>query len=461
MGGPVPRVLVVDDDHAVRNAIRVNLTKQGYDVALCTRAEDALRAIEERPIDLLLTDVAMPGMTGMELLRVAKQRWPEVRVVVMTGYGSVQDAVAAMKCGADDYIIKPVSKDELMVIVERAMKEKALLAELVQLRQQIKEKYGFESLVGTTAPMIEIYEHITAVADTNALVLVQGPTGTGKELIAHAIHYRSARARGPFVQVNCAALPENLLESELFGHEKGSFTGAVRQHRGKFEQADGGTLMLDEVGEMTLTTQVKLLRALESGEVVRIGGSEVLRPDVRVIAATNRDLHAEVRAGRFREDLYYRLNVFTVSVPPLCERRDDVPLLVDHFVRRFCKENDRPDLRIAASTMRRLIDYHWPGNVRELKHVLERAVILSRGEELTAIKLPEAPQGKAPVREGLPAGMTLQAALLEYERRVLIEALKAARGVQAEAARNLGISRSNLNYRISRLGISVKDVVYE
>lgn len=449
MGGPVPRVLVVDDDHAVRNAIRVNLTKQGYDVALCTRAEDALRAIEERPIDLLLTDVAMPGMTGMELLRVAKQRWPEVRVVVMTGYGSVQDAVAAMKCGADDYIIKPVSKDELMVIVERAMKEKALLAELVQLRQQIKEKYGFESLVGTTAPMIEIYEHITAVADTNALVLVQGPTGTGKELIAHAIHYRSARARGPFVQVNCAALPENLLESELFGHEKGSFTGAVRQHRGKFEQADGGTLMLDEVGEMTLTTQVKLLRALESGEVVRIGGSEVLRPDVRVIAATNRDLRKEVKAGRFREDLFYRLNVVSVELPLLCERRTDIPALVEHFL--ATRQLGKTRCQIHPDALRALLNYSWPGNVRELANLLERAQILAEGNLITLDDLPETMQDR--LEFGADAGpLNLNA----MERHAAQTALLQSKGNKVHAAKMLGITRRALYRLIVKHGLDAK-----
>jgi two-component system, NtrC family, response regulator PilR len=461
MTTPTPRILVVDDDRAVRTAIRVNLSKQGWDVSVAEDAEGALQLIAERPVDLVLTDVAMPGRSGMDLLAALRAGFPEVRVIVMTGYGSVQDAVFAMKSGADDYIIKPVSKDELVLIIQRALKEKALLAELIQLRQEVQEKYGFESIIGTTPAMLEVYELIETVADTTALVLIQGPTGTGKELIAHALHYRSGRRSGAFVRVNCAALPENLLESELFGHEKGSFTGAVRQHRGKFEQADGGTLFLDEIGEISATTQVKLLRALESGEIVRVGGSETVNVSVRVLVATNRDLRAEVAAGRFREDLYYRLNVFTISVPPLQERRDDIPLLVDHFVRRFCKDNNRPLLQVPVAVMQRLINYHWPGNVRELKHVLERAVILSRGETLTAVKLPEAPQGKEPKAEILPEGMTLQAALMEYERRVLIEALKAAKGVQAQAARAVGISRSNLNYRIARLGIEMKDVVYE
>ncbi len=461
MSGPNPRLLVVDDDRAVRHSLQINLRKGGYDVALASSAEDALAAIEARPVDLVLTDVAMPGATGMELLERLREQWPDVRVVVMTGYGSVPDAVRAMKMGADDYIIKPVSKEEVLLIVERALKEKALLAELIALRQEVQRKYGFEAIIGATPAMVEVYELIAAVADTNARVLIQGPTGTGKELISHALHYRSSRHAGPFIRVNCAALPEPLLESELFGHEKGAFTSAVRQHRGKFEQANGGTLFLDEIGEITQATQVKLLRVLESGEFQRVGGSETLRVDVRVIAATNRDLRQEVVEGGFREDLYYRLNVFTIQVPPLSERRDDIPLLVDHFLHRYCEDNNRPVPKVPSLTMERLTQYGWPGNVRELQHVIERAVILTRGDELAGVKLAEAPSLARPDDEILPEGMILQAALREYERRVLIQALKAAQGVQARAARRLGISRSNLNYRLKRLGISLRSIEYE
>ena len=459
---PTAHVLVVDDDKAVRAALRVNLKKAGFEVHLAPSATKALDILSEQPMDLVVTDVAMPGMTGLQLLAEVREHHPDVRVVVMTGYGSVQDAVGAMKAGADDYIIKPISRGELLVIVEKALAEKALLAELIQLRQQVQERYGFENIIGCTPAMVEVYELIETVADTNALVLIQGPTGTGKELISQAIHYRSPRRNGPFVRVNCAALPEGLLESELFGHEKGAFTGAIRQHRGKFEQAHGGTLMLDEIGEIDSTTQVKLLRALEAGEVSRVGGTGTLKVDTRVIAATNRDLRAEVEAGNFREDLFYRLNVFSIHVPQLSERRDDIPILVKHFIAKFAEQHKRSsELSVGSTAMQRLVDYHWPGNVRELQHVVERAVILSRGDELSGIKLPEAPQGKEPQNEVIPEGMTLQAALLEYERRVLIEALKAAGGVQAQAARQIGISRSNLNYRINRLDIRVKDIVYE
>ncbi|MFT5585312.1 MAG: DNA-binding NtrC family response regulator [Cognaticolwellia sp.] len=462
MEGPTPRVLVVDDDKAVRAALGVNLRKAGYEVTLCRSAQEALSALEERHFDLVLTDVAMPGMSGLELLARLRANWPKVRIVVMTGYGSVPDAVATMKAGADDYIIKPISREELLVIVERAVQEKALLAELVELRSQVDKQYGFENIIGATPAMVEVYELVDSVADTRALVLIQGPTGTGKELISQAIHYHSNRRAGPFVRVNCAALPEGLLESELFGHEKGAFTGAHKQHRGKFEQAHGGTLLLDEIGEIPLSTQVKLLRVLDSGEITRVGGTNSLQVDTRVIAATNRDLLAEAKKGTFREDLYYRLNVFNIPVPALRERRDDIPLLVEHFTRLFAKRHSRSlDLVVPPATLLRLVDYPWPGNVRELKHVIERAVILSRGDELVGVKLPEIHPAEEDRELVLPAGMTLQAALMEYERQVLIQALKNALGVQAQAARDLGLSRSNLNYRINRLGIAVKDIVYE
>lgn len=457
---PTPRILVVDDDKAVRTALKVNLGKL-HNVTQVDCAEKALKVLADTPMDLLLTDVAMPGMGGMALMREVRNQHPEVRVVVMTGYGSVADAVDAMKAGADDYLIKPIEKDALLLIVEKALEKKALLAELISLRQEVKEKYGFENLIGTTPAMLAVYEQIEAVADTNARVLVEGPTGTGKELISNAIHFRSGRRNGPMVRVNCAALPETLLESELFGHEKGAFTSAVRQHRGKFEQANGGTLFLDEIGDISPATQAKLLRALESGEFQRVGGSSNIKVDVRVVAATNKNLLDEVKAGNFREDLYYRLNVFRIEVPSLAARKKDIPLLVEHFLQHFAQETGRPAPTVSNETMCRLLDYSWPGNVRELLHVMERASILTKGEVLTGVVLQEMHPQAQKEQIFLPGGMTLQAGLKEYERQILIEALKDANGVQAEAARSLGLSRSNLNYRINRLGISVKEVVYE
>jgi len=460
-----PRILVVDDDKAVRSALKVNLTKGGMDVTLSTTAVEGLAQLRDRPFDLVITDVKMPGATGLELLDKVRASWPDVQVVVMTGYGSVQDAVAAMKAGAADYIIKPVAKDELLVIIDKALENRALRAEVVALRQEIEEKYGFENIVGTSAPMLRLYEDLSAVADASATVLLQGPTGTGKELLAHAVHYRSRRAHGPFVRVNCAAIPETLLESELFGHEKGAFSGAIRQHRGKFEQADGGTLLLDEIGEIDPTMQVKLLRVLENGEFQRVGGTQTLKVDVRVIAATNKELRAEVRAGNFREDLFYRLNVVALEVPALSERRGDIPLLVDHFVRRYAEENHRPVPRVPRTVVERLSAYAWPGNVRQLQHTIERAVILARDGETLDIPLPEdapvAPGSEVPEGPLPPVGISLPDALAAREREIIVAALQEAGGVQAQAARRLEISRSNLNYRIQKLGIQVKEITYD
>ncbi len=464
-----PRILVVDDDKAVRAALKVNLSKSEMDVTLVTTADEALAVLREVPQDLVLTDVKMPGATGIELLERIRASWPDVPVVVMTGYGSVEDAVRAMKAGAADYLIKPIAKDELIVILERALEQKALRAEVIQLRQQVEARYGFSNLIGTTPAMLRLYEDIQAVADTSATVLLQGPTGTGKELLAHAIHYRSRRGKGPFVRVNCAAIPETLLESELFGHEKGAFSGAIRQHQGKFEQADGGTLLLDEIGEIDLYMQVKLLRILENGEFQRVGGTQTLKVDVRIVAATNKDLRAEVEASRFRQDLFYRLNVVTLKIPALKERRADIPLLVDHFTRVYAGKNNRALQRVLPKAVERLTAYDWPGNVRQLEHCIERAVILSREGETLDIRLPDeadtprmGPQEtQVADRDVLPpVGVTLQDALEQYEREMLIAALKESSGVQARAARRLGISRSNLNYRISRLGIHVKEIEY-
>ncbi len=458
-----PRVLVVDDDRAVRAALKVNLTKGGMEVSLATSAAEAYAALREHPVDLVLTDVKMPGGTGLDLLAKIREAWPDTQVVVMTGYGSVEDAVLAMKSGAADYIIKPVAKDELLVILGKALENRALRAEVVALRQEVANRYGFENIIGTSPSMLRLYEDVAAVADTSATVLLHGPTGTGKELLAHAIHYRSRRARGPFVRVNCGAIPETLLESELFGHEKGAFSGAIRQHRGKFEQADGGSILLDEIGEIDLSMQVKLLRVLENGEFQRVGGSQTLKVDVRVIAATNKDLRREVRDGNFREDLFYRLNVIALKVPALGERREDIPLLVEHFARHYAQENGRPAPRVSRAVLERLQHYPWPGNVRQLQHAIERAVILARDGELDIQVPDESPTSLPPTEAGglPPPGMPLPDALAAYERQVIVAALREAGGVQAQAARRLEISRSNLNYRIQKLGITLKDVTYD
>ncbi|HHO51089.1 MAG TPA: sigma-54-dependent Fis family transcriptional regulator [Deltaproteobacteria bacterium] len=458
------RILVVDDDRSVRKALQVNLSKQGMQVTLANHPDEALEALHEAPYDLVLTDVRMPGSTGLQLLQKVREAWPDTPVVMMTGYGSVEDAVTAMKSGAADYLIKPISKDELLVVIDRALEQRSLRAELVELRREVHQRYGFENLVGATPCMVQLYEEVAAVADTSATVLLIGETGTGKELLAHAIHYRSRRANGPFVRVNCAAIPETLLESELFGHEKGAFTGAIRQHKGKFEQADGGTLLLDEIGEINAFMQVKLLRVLENGEFQRIGSTQTTQVDVRVVASTNKDLAREVREKRFRSDLFYRLNVVTLSIPPLRDRVEDIPLLVDHFLVKYAARNDRTVHRIGRRAMEKLERYDWPGNVRQLEHLIERAVILTRDDVIDDLSLPDEDEETVVRRDEplLPPGeVTLQEWLLAFERRVIVAALKEASGVQARAARRLGVSRSNLNYRIGRLGIAVKEIEYE
>ena len=474
MSSPTPSILVCDDDRAVRSALNVNLTKAGYAVTLCDSAEEALERLRAEPVDVLLTDVKMPGITGLDLLLEVRTHWPDTRVVIMTGFGSVTDAVNAMKAGASDYLIKPIARDELLLLLQRALETRALAREVRQLRQEVEARYGFSNLIGATPAMHEVYEQVQAVADSKTLVLVTGETGTGKELIAHAIHYRSSRARSPLVVVNCGALPENLLESELFGHEKGAFTGAIRTHQGKFEQADGGTLFLDEIGEIPAPVQVRLLRVLEGGAFTRVGGERGVKVDVRVIAATNRDLRAEVRAGSFRADLFYRLNVFPIRLPPLRERAEDIPLLATHFLERYAERHGRPAPRLCDEAMVQLRSWRWPGNVRELEHLMERTLLLSGGGgEIRSIRLPEeaeiVPAEDSTGESGPPVDDSrldeldaggLPALLDRWERALIVEAMEAEGGVQARAARRLGISRSNLNYRIGRLGITLQDVKF-
>ncbi|MEC9389990.1 MAG: sigma-54 dependent transcriptional regulator [Myxococcota bacterium] len=454
-------ILVVDDERAVRVALEVNLTKAGHTVSLAESGQRALSILRSQEVDVVLTDFMMPEMTGIELLAEIRERWPLTQVVLMTGHGTVERAVEAMRLGAHDFVIKPVGRDELLAILDRAVRERGLHKRVARLEAEASERFGFDKVIGNSASMQRMYDQVRAVASSDAYVLLSGPTGTGKELVAHAIHHRSPRAKGPFVQVNCGALPSGLLESELFGHEKGSFTGAIRQHKGKFEQSDGGTLMLDELGEMPLETQVKLLRILESGRFQRVGGTAEIQVDVRVIAATNRTLREEVDAGRFREDLYYRLNVFEISLPPLRERTEDIPLLVDHFVSLFAKKHSKAVTGAHPEAITALGAHSWPGNVRELEHVVERAVILAKGSQIRQFDLPQSATVSKETHTLPPEGQTIADSLRSLERRMVIEALQAEQGVQARAARRLGVSRANLNYRIQKLGLRVKDIQYE
>ena len=456
-------VLVVDDERAVRVALDVNLSKAGYIVSLADTAEAAIETLQRHNIDLVLTDLMMPGMGGMDLLDHIRKHWPQIQIVMMTGHATVERAVEAMRMGAHDFVIKPVGKNELIAILERATREQALHRQVDRLQAAADERFGFDNLIGNTPAMQMVYNQIHAVAQSDAYVLLTGPTGTGKELISHALHHQSRRKHGPFVQVNCGALPSGLLESELFGHERGAFTGAVRQHKGKFEQADGGTLMLDEIGEMPVDTQVKLLRILESGEFQRVGGTGTIRVDVRVVAATNRDLREEVRQKRFREDLFYRLNVFHIALPPLRDRLDDLPLLVDHFVQKYAERHRKPVTGSTTSALAVLRQHTWPGNVRELEHTVERAVIMAAGPMIEHFDIPEAlgdeTDGGHKGKPTIPNNIA--EALRSHEREMVIAALQAEGGVQARAAKRLGVSRANLNYRIQKLGIVLKEVVYD
>lgn len=450
-----PRILIVDDDRAVRTALKINLSKSRYEVETAVNTIEAHKFLSEGVWDLVLTDVKMPGASGLTLLTQIRQSWPDTSVILMTGYGNVEDAVRAMREGASDYLIKPITKDDLLVRIERTFKERRLERDVVELREKVDERYHFGNLIGDDQKMRVVCDLARHVAETSATVLIEGPTGTGKELMANAIHFNSPRRNEPFIRVNCGALPETLLESELFGHEKGSFSGAIRQHRGRFELADRGTLLLDEIGEISLAMQVKLLRVLEVGEFQRVGGTDTLKVDVRVITATNKNLAEEVHAGRFRQDLYYRLNVFRLAIPSLKERRDDIPKLVDHFIHKYATKNKKKITSCSTEAMKQFMEYDWPGNVRELEHVIERAVILCKGKEIAQVDLPTA---RTPGAGGTSTQLTLAQALRKCEKDTIIAALRAHNKVQARAADALGISRSNLNYRLGKLKIQVNEL---
>jgi len=429
-------VLVVDDERSNLESLEKIFVREGMRVLLANDAKAALEMARAHKVQVLLTDLMMPGTTGLELLRAVKEVRPEVEVVLMTAFGSVEAAVSAMREGAYDFVEKPLKRVSIVKSVRKAAERQRLVAENRSLKDEIKILTRRE-IVGSSPVWRRVIEVATQAAPSSATVLVLGESGTGKELIARYIHDRSTRAGGPFVAVNCAAIPETILESELFGHERGAFTGAATKKDGRFAKAAGGTLFLDEIGELSLQVQVKLLRVLQEGEYEPLGGNTV-RSDVRVVAATNRDLKAEVDAGRFREDLYYRLNVISVTAPPLRARREDIPLLVDHFVGLYCAKNKRQRLVVARAALDRFLDYAWPGNVRELENVIERAVVLSRGENLTETDLPEAVAEAPRVPQSLE--FSIGTPLGEIETRVIRETLRHTKGDKSLAAQLLGIS---------------------
>lgn len=452
------RILIVDDDQSLRRVTQMQLEEAGYEVLAAADGSEALAVMSETAPPLIITDLKMPGMSGMDLLRAIRAGYPQTAVIMVTAFGTVQTAVEAMKAGAYDYITKPIDYDELTLLVNRAMEHQDLLAEVRQLRASLDEKYGFENIIGRSKPLLRVLDLASRVAAKDSIVLIRGETGTGKELLARAIHQNSRRREQPFVTINCGAIPRDLLESELFGHTKGSFTGAFAAKAGKIEAADGGTLFLDEVGELPLELQVKLLRLLQHGEVEKVGAAAPAKVDVRIIAATHRNLQAMIEDGAFREDLYYRLAVVPLEIPPLRERSDDVPELVQELFVRTKRKHSVPNLRLPSSLLPYFCSYRWPGNVRELENVIERVVVLSAGDEINLADLPDALRSshrgaevlELPLPEG---GISLEG----VERELILRALRKFDWNQTQAARYLDISRRTLIYRMEKHGLRRDD----
>jgi len=443
-------VLVVEDEEKLRRVIELQLKTAGYEVEQAGTAEEALKLADRA--DVIITDLRLPGLSGLELLQQLRGQDLRTPVIVMTAFGSIETAVEAMKAGAVDFLPKPFSMDHLMTVVNKALEVRTLRDENRELRAELSQRYEFDNIIGRSAGMREIFATIERVAPTRATVLLCGESGVGKDMIARAIHHHSPRDTKPFVKINCSALPENLMESELFGYEKGAFTGANISKPGKFEQADTGTVFMDEIGDVPPAIQVKLLRILQDREFERLGSNKVRHVDVRVIAATNVDLRAALEQGAFREDLYYRLNVLPLNIPPLRERKEDIPYLARHFVRKLSKDLGSRVESISDGAIERLMEYHWPGNVRELENAIERSLVLASGEVLEAadIRLDLAPKSRVGFSDGfLPEGMTLDT----YEQSIIREALNRANGNKSQAARLLGLTRNALRYRLSQMGI--------
>jgi DNA-binding NtrC family response regulator len=452
------RILIVDDEANARSALAELLREEGYQVETAADGFKALPKLEEMAPDVVVTDLKMPGLDGLGLMERVHATDRECPVIVVTAFGAVDTAVAAMRQGAHDYLTKPVNFDELVLVVERAMERRRLQKETGQLRERLADRHRIDNIIGSSPAMQPVLDTILQVAPSRASVLITGESGTGKELIAAAIHQHSPRASGPFVKLHCAALAETLLESELFGHEKGSFTGAVGRRDGRFQQADGGTLFLDEIGEISPSIQIKLLRFLQEREFERVGGNQTLSVDVRVVAATNRDLTARIREGLFREDLYYRLNVVTIEVPPLRVRPTDIPLLAMHFLRRYARDNGKPITGFTDEAMDRMCRHSWPGNVRELENAVERGVVVCRGDALRAEDLPPsvtvAPVDSQAPGAGYPPipGSTIA----ELERFAILRTLEHLGGSTSRAAEMLGISPRKIQYKLQEYQASTK-----
>jgi DNA-binding NtrC family response regulator len=447
-------ILIIEDEAKMRRLLELNLGEDGFKTLSAGDAETGLKLLASEPVHLVLTDLKLPGMNGLEFLQAAKRMDSALPIVVMTAFGSVETAVEAMKAGATDYVLKPFSLAEMRMVVHKELDNSRLREENRSLREALGQKYSHPNIVAVSRKMQEVLATVERVAPTNSTVLLGGESGVGKDLIARAIHEKSRRASGPFIKINSTAIPENLLESELFGYEKGAFTGAATSKPGKFELADKGTLFLDEIGDVPATTQVKLLRVLQEREFERLGGTRTVKVDVRLLAATNRDLRAALEDGTFREDLYYRLNVVPIDIPPLREHKEDIPGLANLFLARFAKDSGREEkiTGISPAAMQLLVSHYWPGNVRELQNVIERACALAQGGQLAASDIqldsPRNRTGTAGDRF-LPDGMTLD----QWEDEMIREALKRAGGNKSQAARLLGLSRNALRYRLSKIGI--------
>jgi DNA-binding NtrC family response regulator len=474
---PKGAILVIDDETEIREGLELLLTSEDYAVTLAETGEAGLARLGERPFDLVLLDVSLPDRNGIELLREIRQRETALPIILITAYGSIDMARSAFKSGAQDYITKPWSNDELLAQVALAIEDRRLREENVQLKRALKERYNFPNIIGKSERIQAVLDLVAQVAPSRSTVLISGESGTGKEVIAKAIHSASTRADKPFVPVNSGSIPADLLESQLFGHVKGAFTGAVASKKGLFEAADQGTIFFDEIATISPETQAKLLRVIQEREFMRLGGTETIKVDVRILAASNVDILQLVREGRFREDLYHRLNVIAIEMPPLRERREDVPLLLDHFLRHFSKENDKPLRRFTPAALRVLMDYSWPGNVRELENVVERAVVLSTQELMDVDLLPESVRtqeviggvrlqlsefmpplpGEAGARTGADSSSpSLFQVVEEFERRVITDMLERTGWNQTEAAERFQIPLSTLNQKIKRLGIEVR-----
>ncbi len=444
-------MLVVDDEVNIRNALVTMLEKKRYQVRGVGTAEEALEQLEAAPVELVITDLRMPGIGGMEFLRRLKDKWPDTEVVVMTAYGSIDTAVVAMRYGAYDYLTKPIDRERFPIVVEKALERHALAHENKQLRDRLETRTRFDQMVGESEPMQRVYSLVDMVSDSAVTVLLTGESGTGKELVARAIHHKSTRSHGPFVTLNCGALPENLFESELFGYEKGAFTGAMTTKVGRFELADGGTLLLDEIGELSLKSQVDFLRVLETKEFRRLGGTKLITVDARIIAATNRNLEEAVKQGDFREDLYYRLNVVPIRLPPLRERGDDIPLLAERFLSEFTAQHRREPKDVSRDAMRLLRLYAWPGNIRQLRNLMERLVITVKDSGIQPEHLPEEIQ--ASKEDARTMVVALGSSLKDIERETIRRTLAEVTNHREKAAKLLGISLRALQYKIKEYGI--------